>query len=149
MYKHYYNVNFRLNYFFYLSSSNIYCRKNINYDLTYKKKKNSQKLPGNEASEFLDLGSLSTMDRQMRCLMDSIDELSQEGGKFNNYQRQVSKLQQDKHKHVQKRVRNKCKRYTHYTLDAYHNTVRDRLPAGHSLVNEVGNLLDSMAWHYC
>jgi len=71
-----------------------------------------EKLPGNEASEFLDLGSLSTMDRQMRCLMDSIDELSQEGGKFNNYQRQVSKLQQDKHKHVQKRHAENANRAT-------------------------------------
>jgi len=62
-----------------------------------------ERMPGNEASQFLDLGSLSTMDRQMRSLMESIDELSQEASKFNNYQRQVSKQQQDKHKHVQKR----------------------------------------------
>merc|ERR1739838_1246222 len=71
-----------------------------------------EKLPGNEASEFLDLGSLSTMDRQMRSLMDSIDELSQEGSKFNNYQRQVSKLQQDKHKHIQKRHAENANRET-------------------------------------
>ena len=42
-----------------------------------------------------------------------------------------------------------CKRQTHYTLDAYHNTDQDRLPAGHSLVDEVGNLLDNMTWNYC
>lgn len=61
-------------------------------------------MPGNEASQFLDLGSLSTLDRQLRCLMDSVDDLSQEASKFNNFQRQVSKLQQDKHKYIQKRV---------------------------------------------
>jgi len=62
-----------------------------------------EQMPGNEASNFLDLGTLSTLDRQLRCLMDSVDELSQEASKFNNYQRQVSKLQQDKHKYIQKR----------------------------------------------
>jgi len=63
-----------------------------------------ENLPGNEATDFLDLGSLTTMDRQMRCLMESIDELSQEGIKFNNYQRQVSKQQQEKNKHIAKRA---------------------------------------------
>jgi len=62
-----------------------------------------EKMPGNEATQFLDLGSLSTMDRQMRSLMESVDELSQEANKFNGFQRQVSKQQQDKHKHILKR----------------------------------------------
>ena len=42
-----------------------------------------------------------------------------------------------------------CKRYTHYTVDAHHHTARDRLPADHSLVDEVGNLFDNMTWQYC
>lgn len=63
-----------------------------------------EQMPGQEACQFLDLGSLSTLDRQLRCLMDSVDELSQEASKFNNYQRQVTKLQQDKHKYVTKRA---------------------------------------------
>uniref|UniRef100_A0A2P2HXY0 Eukaryotic translation initiation factor 3 subunit H n=2 Tax=Hirondellea gigas TaxID=1518452 RepID=A0A2P2HXY0_9CRUS len=63
-----------------------------------------EQMPGHEASQFLDLGSLSTLDRQLRVLMESVDELSQEASKFNNYQRQVSKLSQDKHKHILKRA---------------------------------------------
>ncbi|KAA0198942.1 hypothetical protein HAZT_HAZT005927 [Hyalella azteca] len=62
-----------------------------------------EQMPGQEASQFLDLGSLSTLDRQLRCLMDSVDELNQEANKFNSYQRQVSKLQMDKHKYMLKR----------------------------------------------
>lgn len=71
-----------------------------------------EQMPGHEASQFLDLGSLSTLDRQLRCLMDSVDELTQEANKFNNYQRQVSKLGQDKHKYIQKRTAENSARQT-------------------------------------
>lgn len=63
-----------------------------------------EKMPGLEESQLLDLGSLSTVDRQMRSLMESIDELSQEAARFNAYQRQVSKQAQDKHKYIQKKA---------------------------------------------
>lgn len=63
-----------------------------------------EQMPGPEASQILDLGTMSTLDKQLRSLMDSVDELSQEASKFNNYQRQVAKTQQDKHKYMQKRT---------------------------------------------
>lgn len=61
-------------------------------------------MPGSEGMQFLDLGTMSTLDRQLRCLMENVDDLSQEANKFNNYQRQNAKQLQDKHKFMQKRV---------------------------------------------
>lgn len=65
-----------------------------------------QMMPGSEGQQFLDLGTMSTLDRQLRCLMEYVDDLSQEASKFNNMQRQVTKQQQEKHKYMQKRVSN-------------------------------------------
>lgn len=64
-----------------------------------------QMMPGSEGQQFLDLGTMSSLDRQLRCLMDYVDDLSQEANKFNNFQRQNAKQLQDKHKFMQKRVR--------------------------------------------
>lgn len=61
-------------------------------------------MPGSEGKQFLDLGTMSTLDRQLRCLMENVDDLSQEANKFNNFQRQNAKQLQDKHKFMQKRV---------------------------------------------
>lgn len=61
-------------------------------------------MPASEGKQFLDLGTMSTLDRQLRCLMEYVDDLSQEANKFNNYQRQNAKQLQDKHKFMQKRV---------------------------------------------
>lgn len=63
-----------------------------------------QMMPGSEGKQFLDLGTMSTLDRQLRCLMEYVDDLSQEANKFNNFQRQTAKQLQDKHKFMQKRV---------------------------------------------
>lgn len=67
-----------------------------------------QMMPGSEGKQFLDLGTMSTLDRQLRCLMEYVDDLSQEANKFNNFQRQTAKQLQDKHKFMQKRVSVKC-----------------------------------------
>ena len=61
-------------------------------------------MPSSEGQHFLDLGTMSTLDRQLRCLMEFVDDLSQEASKFNSYQRQVTKQQQEKVKMLQKRV---------------------------------------------
>lgn len=61
-------------------------------------------MPSTEGQQFLDLGTMSTLDRQLRCLMEYVDDLSQEASKFNNLQRQLAKQQQEKHKYLQKRV---------------------------------------------
>ena len=62
-------------------------------------------MPSSDGQQFFDLGTMSFLDRQLRCLMDCVDDLSQEASKFNNYQRQLAKQQQEKHKYLQKRVR--------------------------------------------
>lgn len=44
------------------------------------------------------------LEGQLRCLMDRVDELNQEAIKFNRFQQQVIRQQQDKHRFLQKRV---------------------------------------------
>ena len=61
-------------------------------------------MPSSEGQHFLDLGTMSTLDRQLRCLMEYVDDLGQEASKFNSFQRQVAKQQQEKMKLLQKRV---------------------------------------------
>ncbi|CAG0891218.1 unnamed protein product [Darwinula stevensoni] len=55
-------------------------------------------------SQFMDLGTTSVLERHLRCLMDCVDDLSQEMNKFNIYQRQLVKHQQTKHTYMQKRT---------------------------------------------
>merc|ERR1711915_80068 len=61
-------------------------------------------MPSSQGQHFLDLGTMSTLDRQLRCLMEYVDDLGQEASKFNSFQRQVAKQQQEKVKLLQKRA---------------------------------------------
>jgi translation initiation factor 3 subunit H len=54
-------------------------------------------------TKFLDLGTASVLEGQLRSLMDRVDELDQEAIKFNRHQQQVIRQQQDKHRFLQKR----------------------------------------------
>lgn len=67
-------------------------------------------VPEEEGSKFLDLGTASVLEGQLRCLMDRIDELNQEAIKFNRYQQVVSRQQQDKHRYIQKRAQENAAR---------------------------------------
>ena len=46
----------------------------------------------------------SFLEKNLRLLMDSVDDLSQETNKFFNYQRSLAKQQQAKQQYQQKRV---------------------------------------------
>ncbi|KAI4464871.1 JAB1/Mov34/MPN/PAD-1 ubiquitin protease [Popillia japonica] len=61
-------------------------------------------VPEEEGSKFLDLGTASVLETQLRCLMDRVDELNQEAIKFNRYQQLLSRQQQEKHRYMQKRA---------------------------------------------
>ncbi|GLG95760.1 hypothetical protein R5R35_008653 [Gryllus longicercus] len=63
----------------------------------------SEMIPEEEGSKFLDLGTASVLENQLRCLMDRVDELNQEAIKFNRYQQQVLRQQQDKNRFLVKR----------------------------------------------
>jgi len=63
----------------------------------------AEMVPEEQGSKFLDLGTASVLEGQLRCLMDRVDELNQEAIKFNRYQQLVSRQQQDKHRWLQKR----------------------------------------------
>ncbi|XP_019876156.1 eukaryotic translation initiation factor 3 subunit H [Aethina tumida] len=67
-------------------------------------------VPEEEGSKFLDLGTASVLEGQLRCLMDRVDELNQEAIKFNRYQQLVSRQQQDKHRYLQKRAQENAAR---------------------------------------
>jgi len=67
-------------------------------------------MPSSQGQQFLDLGTMSTLDRSLRCLMEYVDDLSQEANKFNNYQRQNAKQVQEKHKYMQKRAAENAQR---------------------------------------
>merc|ERR1712142_795743 len=67
-------------------------------------------MPSSQGQQFLDLGTMSTLDRSLRCLMEYVDDLSQEANKFNNYQRQNAKQLQEKHKYMQKRAAENAQR---------------------------------------
>lgn len=47
-------------------------------------------VPEEEGTSFLDLGTASVLEGQLRSLMDKVDELNQEAIKFNRYQQLVS-----------------------------------------------------------
>jgi len=53
---------------------------------------------------FLDLSMSSYLEKNVRLLMDSVDDLSQDANKFFNYQRQVAKQQQSKQQFLAKRT---------------------------------------------
>lgn len=70
----------------------------------------AEMVPEEEGSKFLDLGTATVLENQLRCLMDRVDELNQEAIKFNRYQQLVSRQQQDKHRYVQKRTQENAAR---------------------------------------
>ncbi|KAL1458492.1 hypothetical protein WDU94_008638 [Cyamophila willieti] len=57
-----------------------------------------------EGTNFLDLGTATVLEGQLRCLMERVDELNQEAIKFNRYQQQVVRQAQDKHRYQAKRM---------------------------------------------
>nr|CAB3241670.1 eukaryotic translation initiation factor 3 subunit H [Phallusia mammillata] len=71
----------------------------INMLLLKLKKEN----PIPEKVEYLNLSHSSSLERQLHLMMSSVDEVTQEGGKFVQYQRSAAKQHQNKLLHVQRR----------------------------------------------
>jgi len=63
----------------------------------------SEMVPSYEGCQYLDLGTASVLEKHLRNLTDNVDELLQDTNKFNVFQRQVVKQQQEKQKYTQKR----------------------------------------------
>lgn len=70
----------------------------------------AEMIPEEEGSKFLDLGTASVLEGQLRCLMDRVDELNQEAIKFNRYQQLVSRQQLEKYRYLQKRAQENASR---------------------------------------
>ena len=70
----------------------------------------SEMIPEEEGSKFLDLGTASVLEGQLRSLMERVDELNQEAIKFNRYQQLVVRQQQDKHRWLLKRAQENAAR---------------------------------------
>ncbi|KAF2884790.1 hypothetical protein ILUMI_21397 [Ignelater luminosus] len=86
----------------------------------------AEMVPEEQGSKFLDLGTASVLEGQLRCLMDRVDELNQEAIKFNRYQQLVSRQQQDKHRWLQKRSQENAAR-----------AAKDELPLPEEDVNKL------------
>merc|ERR1719391_1915726 len=54
-------------------------------------------------AQYLDLGTATTLETQIRSMMDSVDELNQESIKFTKHQNLVLKQFQEKTRFIQKR----------------------------------------------
>ncbi|RZF32184.1 hypothetical protein LSTR_LSTR004047 [Laodelphax striatellus] len=67
-------------------------------------------IPPQQGSNFLDLGTASVLEGQLRSLMDRVDDLNQEAIKFNRYQQQVVRQAQDKHRYMAKRAQENAAR---------------------------------------
>lgn len=67
-------------------------------------------VPEEEGTKYLDLGTATVLENQLRCLMDRVDELNQEAIKFNRYQHMVIRQQQDKNRLLQKRAQENAMR---------------------------------------
>ncbi|XP_058790357.1 eukaryotic translation initiation factor 3 subunit H [Phymastichus coffea] len=67
-------------------------------------------VPEEEGTKYLDLGTASVLENQLRCMMDRVDELNQEAIKFNRYQSMVIRQQQDKNRLMQKRAQENAAR---------------------------------------
>lgn len=61
-------------------------------------------IPEEQGTKYLDLGTATVLENQLRCLMDRVDELNQEAMKFNRYQQLVVRQQQDKNRLLAKRA---------------------------------------------
>ncbi|CAB3371580.1 eukaryotic translation initiation factor 3 subunit H [Cloeon dipterum] len=70
----------------------------------------SDMVPEEDGLGFLDLGTSSVLEGHMRCMMERVDELNQEAIKFNRYQQQVLRQQQDKYRYMQKRAQENAAR---------------------------------------
>ncbi|CAK1549645.1 unnamed protein product [Leptosia nina] len=70
----------------------------------------SEMIPEEDGSKFLDLGTASVLEGQLRSLMERVDELNQEAIKFNRYQQLVVRQQQDKHRWLLKRAQENAAR---------------------------------------
>lgn len=60
--------------------------------------------PVPEKVEFLNLSHGSSLEQQLRLMMSSLDDVTQESGKFIQYQRMVAKYNQQKVQHQQRRA---------------------------------------------
>jgi translation initiation factor 3 subunit H len=58
-----------------------------------------------ESLGFLSLGTSVELEKNVRLLMSTIDDVGGDASKFANYQRQVARHQQQVQQQVQKRVR--------------------------------------------
>lgn len=67
-------------------------------------------IPEEEGTKYLDLGTATVLENQLRCLMDRVDELNQEAMKFNRYQQLVVRQQQDKNRLLAKRAQENAAR---------------------------------------
>ncbi|KAL7304052.1 hypothetical protein TKK_0003516 [Trichogramma kaykai] len=67
-------------------------------------------VPEEQGTKYLDLGTASVLENQLRCMMDRVDELNQEAIKFNRYQNMVIRQQQDKNRLLQKRAQENAAR---------------------------------------
>jgi len=54
-------------------------------------------------SQYLDLGTAQTLETQLRCMMDSVDDLNQESIKFNKHQNSQLKQLQEKQRFIERR----------------------------------------------
>lgn len=70
----------------------------------------SEMIPEEEGTHFLDLGTASVLENQLRCLMDRVDELNQEALKFNKYQQSVNRQEQEKHRMLAKHAQENAAR---------------------------------------
>ena len=67
-------------------------------------------IPEEKGTKYLDLGTASVLENQLRCMMDRVDELNQEAIKFNRYQHLVIRQQQDKNRLLLKRIQENAAR---------------------------------------
>lgn len=67
-------------------------------------------IPPQQGLNFLDLGTATVLEGQLRSLMEHVDELNQEAIKFNRYQQQVVRQAQDKSRWLQKRAQENAAR---------------------------------------
>lgn len=62
----------------------------------------AEMIPEEEGTHFLDLSTAPVLETQLRVLMDRVDELNQEASKFNKYQQNVVRQEQEKHRMLAK-----------------------------------------------
>ncbi|XP_065225578.1 eukaryotic translation initiation factor 3 subunit H [Planococcus citri] len=67
-------------------------------------------VPPQDGSNFLDLGTASVLEGQLRSLMERVDDLNQEAIKFNRFQLAVARQAQDKNRFLAKRTQENAAR---------------------------------------